>query len=314
MDSPNLVLGNPLVQTLLSCLSEGVYIVDSSRKVVFWSAGAACIAGYASEEVLGKSCADDLLRHVDSAGTELCQGLCPLAATMQDGRQRTAMVFLHHKEGHRVPVRVCAAPLYDADHKVVGGIETFSDETETTLSAREIASLRAEAGVCPITGVPDRRGAQKYLETAVAEAQAHQDRLGVLLANIDGLRELNAALGHQAGDLVLKMVARTITNALPPLHFVGRWGGGVFLIVLNRLAPVQAAATAERLRMLVHHSGRNLSGNRIQVTLSVGCCTFHSGDTASSLVERTGRLMFQAREAGGNRVTSERPKAGGMRR
>ncbi len=314
MDAVDAILGNPLVQTLLSCLSEGVYVVDSSRRVMFWSEGAERISGYTSEEVVGKCCADDLLRHVDSEGTDLCLGLCPLAATIQDGRPRTAMVFLHHKEGHRVPVRVCTAPIFDAEKKVVGGIETFSDETETTLSAHEIASLRAEAGVCPVTGVPDRRSAQEHLERAVTDAEAHQDPLGVLLANIDGFRELNAGFGHQAGDLVLKMVARTITNALSPLHFMGRWGGGEFLVVLNRLPPVQAAATAERLRVLVHRSGRNISDNRIQVTLSIGCCAFRKGDTAAGLVERAGRLMYNAREAGGNKVASERPNTGGVRR
>ncbi len=125
-------IGNPLVplspfveefyRDVFDRLSDGVYFVTPTRQITFWNAAAERITGYQRQEVLGSSCSDGILNHVDETGTNLCLAGCPLAATMEDGKGREASVFLHHKSGHRVPVLVRSAPIRDADSNIVGAV------------------------------------------------------------------------------------------------------------------------------------------------------------------------------------------------
>ncbi len=105
----------PLADELLGSMTEAVYAVDRDRRIMYWNTAAAELTGYSAAEVVGRRCQDNLLNHVDEAGRQLCGGACPLLATVQDGRTREALVFLQHRDGHRLPVAVRAAALRSAD-------------------------------------------------------------------------------------------------------------------------------------------------------------------------------------------------------
>src|SRR5579871_3382167 len=110
---------------VLRALPDGLYFVDADRKILFWNQGAEEITGYRGQEVVGRHCHDDLLMHCDENHTPLCGSNCPLQATIEDGRPREANVYLRHKEGHRVPVKVRAVPIRDGDGAIIGAAEIF---------------------------------------------------------------------------------------------------------------------------------------------------------------------------------------------
>ena len=89
---------------LIDNLYDGVYFVDRERVITYWNKGAERITGYKDRQVIGRCCGDNVLNHVDAAGVELCRSHCPLAACMEDGLPREVEVFLHHADGHRMPV------------------------------------------------------------------------------------------------------------------------------------------------------------------------------------------------------------------
>jgi two-component system cell cycle response regulator len=117
---------------LVDNMCDGLYLVDRDIKISFWNNAAERITGFMAQEVIGSHCFDNILIHVDDKGHKLCQGGCPLATTMEDGGPREAEVYLHHKDGHRVPVSVRSTPWRNATGEVIGGIEIFTD-----LSPRE---------------------------------------------------------------------------------------------------------------------------------------------------------------------------------
>ena len=78
---------------IIDHLYDGVYFVDRERVITYWNHGAERITGYESQNVIGRSCRDNILNHVDSAGTQLCQDQCPMAACMKDGEVREAHVL-----------------------------------------------------------------------------------------------------------------------------------------------------------------------------------------------------------------------------
>src|SRR5680860_1093703 len=95
--------------TIVEYIQDGMYFVDTDRKILFWNTGAENLTVYDKIATTGFYCFDNLLRHVDDSGEELCHDGCPLQATMQDGVPRQARVYLHHRQGHRVPVQVKTA-------------------------------------------------------------------------------------------------------------------------------------------------------------------------------------------------------------
>ena len=67
---------------MLDSLFDGIYVTDRKRNILFWNRGAEQITGYAREEVLGRSCRDDILNHIDEKGVLLCRNHCPLVTTL----------------------------------------------------------------------------------------------------------------------------------------------------------------------------------------------------------------------------------------
>ncbi len=107
--------------------------------------------------MVGHHCFDNILRHIDADGNRVCFGLCPLAHTMADGESRQTRVWLHHKLGHRVAVRVAVNAIRDHDGKVIGGIETFTDDSALAATQERVAELEHLAMVDQLTEVPNRR-------------------------------------------------------------------------------------------------------------------------------------------------------------
>jgi PAS domain S-box-containing protein len=119
---------------LVDSLSEGVYVVDTSRKIVYWSKGAERITGWKAEEVVGTFCSDGVLEHLDVAGHRLCHNdFCPLQRAMTAGREQKTgtVVYSLTKSGKRVPVEVTTVPYYDNAGSLIGGIEVFRDLSES---------------------------------------------------------------------------------------------------------------------------------------------------------------------------------------
>ena len=109
------MVDNPgLYRDVLDTIYDGVYFLDRQRKIFFWNKGAERITGYRAADVMGRSCADDILCHVDKQGRHLCREGCPAADVLNDGQRREAEVYLLHKNGYRKPVRIRVAPIEDA--------------------------------------------------------------------------------------------------------------------------------------------------------------------------------------------------------
>lgn len=298
-----LFANDQLFRTLLDNLHEGVYFTDTHRRIQYWNRGAERITGFSAAEVLGRCCADNILMHVDRAGKSLCRGFCPLAATMRDGESRTDTLYLHHKEGHRVPVRVTTATIRDDGGKVIGGLETFHDATAEMSALAQVESLREQALLCPLTGVGNRRYADQMLSDKFAEMTRDQTSLGLVFIDIDHFKSLNDRYGHKVGDVALKMVARTLAGAMRSYDFLGRWGGEEFIAILPGLHRPQLEDFAERLRALVEKSSATVSKGALLVTVSIGAVVVKPGDTVADTVARADAQMYASKREGRNRVS-----------
>jgi len=115
---------------LIDSLVDGIYITDTERRILLWNRAAERITGWSAEEVVGRTCFDNILCHVDKDGHNLCgEEHCPLHRSVVTGTasEEPLLLFAGHKSGQRIPVEVSVAPLRNRKGKIVGGIEMFRD-------------------------------------------------------------------------------------------------------------------------------------------------------------------------------------------
>ena len=295
--------GGEFYRSIIESIGDGVYFVDRERRISFWSQGAERISGYPEDGVLGRSCSDGLLMHVDDNGTALCRSGCPLEATLADGQVRETQVYLHHACGHRVPVLVRTAPTYGPSGEIEGAVETFSDNSSLMAALKRVRELSAVAVTDPLTGIGNRRGIELKLEGCLTECRRLGTAAGVLFIDIDHFKDVNDTFGHDVGDKVLRMVAETLKHNLRSSDSLGRWGGEEFLALLLDIDAESLLATAEKLRMLVANSYLNLGVVDLRVTISMGATLTRPDDTPETLIKRVDSLMYESKSAGRNRFT-----------
>ena len=290
---------------ILDNLYDGVYVVAPDRKIIYWNNGAEHITGYDSPEVIGKPCWDNLLIHVDGSGQNLCHTQCPLLDTINDGKLREEEVYLHHKDGHRVPVLVRVLPVRGLDNQIIGGVEIFSDNTSRVMLQEKIDELQRMNTLDKLTKIFNRGYIEIQMTSELSKMQRYGWPLGVLFIDIDHFKEVNDTYGHEVGDKVLKMVASTMSSNSRPFDIIGRWGGEEFVAVLVNVTTKQINDIANRYRILVEQSKLFIESSVIQVTISIGATLAQPTDKIEGLIDRADRLMYKSKLAGRNRITMD---------
>lgn len=290
-------------QSIVADLYEGLYVVDLERRVQYWNKAAEMLTGFTAEEVIGCRCSDNILMHIDQAGNSLCQGMCPLAATMQDSQTREAEIFLHHKTGHLVPVLARTIPLRDKAGDIIGGLEIFSDDSPRQALRKEIEQLKHLSLIDALTELPNRH----YVETQITNALSLLDRInmpfGVIFFDIDHFKQFNDNHGHLVGDQALKTTADTFKHTIRSFDTMGRWGGEEFLGVFPKMNRQDLRETGDRLRQMVKHSQIKLKNKSLWLTLSGGGALAAPGDTRETLVEKADAAMYISKQQGRDRFT-----------
>lgn len=285
---------------ILDSLSDGIYFVNRRREVLYWNKAAEQLSGYTAEEMLGKRCADNTLNHVDENGRNLCRRGCPLAGCMRDGESRNVNVFMHHKDGHRVPVSIRSLPMRDEEGKIVGSVEIFSDRSHTMAISSEVEALRQATVTDPLTGIGNRRQADISLNGFGNAWRQNKVPFGVLYVDIDNFKSINDRWGHDVGDRVIKAVSSTLIATLRPTDVACRWGGDEFVIFLPNISEEGLVAVGKRLVLLLRESWIELDGETVSFTASVGGAMSRFGDDACDVMARADAQLYMSKKSGRN--------------
>ncbi len=293
--------GEDFYKSLLQNIYEGVYFVDNDRKITFWNKGAERITGFTASEVMNNFCYNHILNHVNEEGEELCLKGCPLHQTIQDGEMREAAVFLHHKQGHRIPVSIRTIAIKEKG-RTIGAIEVFKDDTEQQGIAKEIEKLKDLALNDPLTGLPNRRYIESFLNSKMNEFFSLGIPFGVAFMDIDKFKEFNDNYGHDVGDEVLKMVAKTFRGVVRSNDLIGRWGGEEFLAAFSGVDEESLCNVSEKLRALIERASLKKGGESLKVTISIGSTLFTEEDTIETVISRADALLYKSKSEGRNKV------------
>lgn len=163
----------------------------------------------------------------------------------------------------------------------------------------------------PLTGLYNRTYFLEQLAPLVAASTAKGVGLAVLMLDIDHFKRINDTFGHAAGDIVLREAAAVIRQATRPEDLVARYGGEEFVIALPIIGTEQAAERAERIRKALAARRIAVAGGSLKVTASVGLVHAPASRTsvaALALIASADRALYQAKEAGRDRVVTARDR------
>jgi diguanylate cyclase (GGDEF)-like protein len=142
----------------------------------------------------------------------------------------------------------------------------------------------------------------------VAVAERTGSAFSVAIADVDNFKTFNDRYGHEAGDFVLKSVARAIRDELRPGDHAGRWGGEEFLVVLPSTALEDAARVVERIRRGVERKRVEWAGRRLGVTVSAGVSAYPElVANAGTAVHSADAALYKAKHGGRNAVALADP-------
>jgi diguanylate cyclase (GGDEF)-like protein/PAS domain S-box-containing protein len=295
-------LSNDSYRRIMENLPDGLYIVDTGRNIMYWNPAAERISGFTSEEVLGNSCFGNILCHIDHAGANLCCGNCPLSVALAEGPDQRE-IYLHHKDGHRVPVSVRTTPLTDEQGEVIGGVMIFTDLSSKAADGQRLKELEELALLDGLTRLANRPYLERELEARLEEKRRYGVPFGVMFMDLDNFKQVNDRYGHDGGDRVLRFVAGTFNANSRPFDVYGRWGGEEFVGIVRNVDDAAVKQMAQRLRKLVEKSFVIVGEERLQVTISIGATVAGESDTIETLMRRADSLMYHSKAAGRNRVT-----------
>jgi diguanylate cyclase (GGDEF)-like protein len=123
-----------------------------------------------------------------------------------------------------------------------------------------------------------------------------------LMIDIDWFKSINDNRGHPCGDMVIREIGVRLQAGLRKYDYAGRYGGEEFFVVLSNSTEEQAMGIGERFRKDMEESRLSCNGESFSVTVSIGVARYIAGESQESWIERTDRAMYQAKQAGRNKI------------
>jgi len=183
------------IKTIVDSLSDGIYVCDLERRIVYWSKSAERITGWTAQDVIGRQCFDNILCHIDKDGHQLCgQEYCPLHRSMitATGSEGSLLVFAQSKRGERIPMLVRVAPLRNEAGDVIGGVETFQDASAMVHDLERAKTIQQLALHHELPADPRIKFTTHYVPQAIVGGDFYaiepldEDRYGLMLADVMG--------------------------------------------------------------------------------------------------------------------------------
>ena len=182
---------------------------------------------------------------------------------------------------------------------LVDKIKNMESESCDLKSKLKIANNQALRDA--LTGLPNRNAYNERLETELARWKRYHSPLSLIIWDIDHFKNINDSYGHKAGDKVLLLIAKQLSEHSRATDFISRFGGEEFTMLLPSTNSQSALILANQLRQTIEKTGFNASGVSVAITISCGITEFTLNDSDETAFERADQALYQAKEQGRNR-------------
>lgn len=272
---------------------EAIVVTDGDNHILSVNRTFTEVTGYSADEVMGRN------PSVLASGKQDRDFYQAMWGELNQQGRWQGEIWNQRKNGEVYPEWLSIRAVRDEDGKVSRYIGIFTDIGERKKAEERIHQL---ANYDVLTGLPNLSLLQNHLEQAISSAHRHHRQLALLALDIDRFKEINATLGHVAGDLLLQQVAQGLLNCVRRgQDTVARQRGGEFLVLLPDLGVDAAAKLAQAIIDGLSHSYK-LDGGEAEMTTTIGISLFpEDGTDSATLIANAEAAMFHAKEDGRNR-------------
>ena len=284
-----------LMRLTLHSIGDAVICTDAQGLVTYLNPVARRMTGWQAFDAAGHD-VDEVAPLYLANGQQTQPSPLRVALATQAACGPTRGVVLRRKDGQRFEVEESASPIIDRQRQLTGAVMVLHDVTETMAMAERMARL---AQYDPLTDLPNRVLLQDRAQHALAVARRDGKGLAVMYLDLDGFKQVNDTLGHDAGDQLLVEFARRLAAAMRQSDTVCRQGGDEFVVLLPALASPAQIRTVVRKVLAIVQQPFVLQGQELHIGLSGGLALFpQHGDSYDVLARHADTAMYAAKRAG----------------
>jgi len=183
-------------------------------------------------------------------------------------------------------------------------LELFANQATTSLiNSKFYSEIQQLAITDGLTGLYNHRHFQEQLSHEFKRYERFKEPFSILLIDIDYFKKINDKYGHQAGDMILKDIAKIIKKTVRNIDISARYGGEEFVVILTSTSQKEACRIAERIRKNIQKYSFTFNNESIKVTVSIGVSTYPEiAKTKDELFTTADKALYKAKENGRNLV------------
>lgn len=211
-------------------------------------------------------------------------------------------VFHLEVEGEVRYISVNARAIQNKE-ETVGFLVTFEDVTEKELLRHKLIEM---AGTDELSGLNNRRRFREHANEACQRAMRHDEKISVLMLDIDYFKKINDSFGHQAGDDAIRIFAEMLALTFRGTDIIGRMGGEEFAVIMAHADAEMAYRKAELFRRMVEEKTLNFDDQQVHITVSIGVAELNEATpNFDVLINRADNALYEAKRTGRNRTVVE---------
>ncbi|WP_370676977.1 EAL domain-containing protein [Pleomorphomonas sp. PLEO] len=271
---------------------EGTVVTDANNNILSVNPAFTRITGYSEAEVIGRN------PRVLSAGEQSPE----FYRTMWDSISRTGVwkgeLTNRRKDGEIYPEWLSICAVKSEDGRVVRYIAVFSDLTD---EKKALLTIQRQANFDALTNLPNRSLTSDRLQQMLVSSRHNNRMFAVLFIDLDHFKDVNDALGHNVGDVLLIKTGDRIAENLRDTDTVGRLGGDEFIVLLNDLNGIDDIVPVVRGILSAIAQPLSAAGHAVQTSASIGITVYPmDGDTPEALLKNADSAMYEAKRHGRN--------------
>ncbi|EGW37440.1 GGDEF domain-containing protein [Desulfosporosinus sp. OT] len=150
----------------------------------------------------------------------------------------------------------------------------------------------------PLTGLYNRRYIMEKIESEFISTKKNAKKFSLILADIDFFKKINDTFGHDCGDHVLKVVSKSLKDAVREQDFVSRWGGEEFLILLPETEIEGARILVERIKRIIEEQIIEYNGVQVSTTMTFGVTESQDYGMIEDIIKKADNALYEGKSQG----------------
>jgi len=275
---------------------EGMVVTDANGIILRVNHAFTKITGYKAEEVIGSN------PRLHKSTYHDADFYTAMWKTIANNGVYEGEVWNRRKNGEIYPEQLTITAVKDHAGKVTNYVGAFTDITSRKKTEARIGFL---ANHDRLTELPNRELFYDRLSQAISQARRKNEGIALLFLDLDGFKPVNDAYGHEAGDVVLKIVAKRLQACVRDMDTVARMGGDEFAVILSALQDLLDAEIVAK--KIIHNIGETIQLNATTtcvIGVSIGIAIYpDNGTEIDVLMNAADSAMYDSKVAGKNTYT-----------